>query len=113
MESRMRGNSHVRFGAGDEETCLGDGARRFIPTLPGFPAALSLLRVCRRPGWRSKCCSRPIDAGERTGSGEGRIQIGDIGEIIGPVGHRPTSASKAVPADAAEAIDTERLWKAA
>jgi len=33
MESRMRGNSHVRFGAGDEETCLGDGARRFIPTL--------------------------------------------------------------------------------
>ena len=34
MESRMRGNSHVRFGAGDEETCLGNGARRFIPTLP-------------------------------------------------------------------------------
>ena len=30
----MRGNSHVRFGAGDEETCLGDGARRFIPNLP-------------------------------------------------------------------------------
>jgi hypothetical protein len=38
MESRMRGNSHVRFGAGDEETCLGDGARRFIPTLPADPA---------------------------------------------------------------------------
>ncbi len=38
----MRGNSHVRFGAGDEETCLGDGARRFIPTLPGSAAGLSL-----------------------------------------------------------------------
>jgi hypothetical protein len=37
MESRMRGNSHVRFGAGDEETCLGNGARRFIPTLPADP----------------------------------------------------------------------------
>ena len=37
MESRMRGNSHVRFGAGDEETCPGNGARRFIPTLPENP----------------------------------------------------------------------------
>lgn len=34
MESRMQGNLHVRFGAGDEETCPGDRARRFIPTLP-------------------------------------------------------------------------------
>ena len=34
----MRANSHVRFGAGDEETCLGNGARRFIPTLPEIPA---------------------------------------------------------------------------
>lgn len=42
MESRMRGNSHVRFGAGDEETCLGDEARRFIPTLPKRSAALYL-----------------------------------------------------------------------
>lgn len=42
MESRMRGNSHVRFGAGDEETCLGNGARRFIPTLPEPHSALSL-----------------------------------------------------------------------
>ncbi len=38
MESRMRGNSHVRFGAGDEETCLGNEARRFIPTLPQNPS---------------------------------------------------------------------------
>jgi hypothetical protein len=38
----MRGNSHVRFGAGDEETCLGNGVRRFIPILPGSPAFLSL-----------------------------------------------------------------------
>lgn len=45
MESRMRGNSHVRFGAGDEETCLGNGARRFIPTLPKRSAALFLLRA--------------------------------------------------------------------
>jgi hypothetical protein len=46
MESRMRGNSHVRFGAGDEETCPGNGARRFIPTLPD----LSLLyRISVRP----------------------------------------------------------------
>jgi hypothetical protein len=42
MESRMQENSHVRFGAGDEETCLGNGARRFIPTLPDKPARLSL-----------------------------------------------------------------------
>jgi len=41
------------------------------------------------------------------------MQIGDVGEIIGSVDHRPTSASEAVPADAAEAIDTERLWTAA
>lgn len=38
----MRGNSHVRFGAGDEETCPGNGARRFIPTLPAGPTELSL-----------------------------------------------------------------------
>jgi hypothetical protein len=38
----MRGNSHVRFGAGDEETCLGNEVRRFIPTLPANAAALSL-----------------------------------------------------------------------
>jgi hypothetical protein len=38
----MRGNSHVRFGAGDAETCLGDGVRRCIPTLPADPARLSL-----------------------------------------------------------------------
>ena len=42
----MRGNSHVRFGAGDEETCPGDGARRFIPTLPENPSALSLSGRC-------------------------------------------------------------------
>jgi hypothetical protein len=33
MESRMLGNLHVRFGAGDEETCPGNGTRRFIPAL--------------------------------------------------------------------------------
>ncbi len=51
----MRGNSHVRFGAGDEETCLGNGARRFIPTLPDGPAELSLsnLAVPRPPRHRS------------------------------------------------------------
>ena len=38
----MRGNSHVRFGAGDEETCPGNAARRFIPTLLGTDGALSL-----------------------------------------------------------------------
>ena len=38
----MRGNSHVRFGAGDEETCPGNGVRRFIPTLLGSLAFLSL-----------------------------------------------------------------------
>ena len=42
----MRGNSHVRFGAGDEETRLGNGARRFIPTLPANPAQLSLSGRC-------------------------------------------------------------------
>ena len=40
MESRMPGNLHVRFGEGDEETCPGDGARRFIPTLPKSLAVL-------------------------------------------------------------------------
>lgn len=45
MESRMRGKSHVRFGAGDAETCPGNGARRFIPTLPVNPAGtLTLVR---------------------------------------------------------------------
>lgn len=44
MESRMRGNSHVRFGAGDGETCLGNEARRFIPTLPDTSPRLSLSR---------------------------------------------------------------------
>ena len=39
----MRRNSHVRFGAGDEETCLGDEARRFIPTLPKSLAVLLTL----------------------------------------------------------------------
>jgi hypothetical protein len=49
----MRGNSHVRFGAGDEETCLGNGVRRFIPTLPKFPRGpLPLAR--RRSGRRLK-----------------------------------------------------------
>ena len=43
----MRGNSHVRFGAGDAETCLGDGVRRFIPTLPDTGTALSLLATHR------------------------------------------------------------------
>ena len=45
MESRMRGNSHVRFGAGDEETCLGNGVRRFIPTLPNPLSALFLYKA--------------------------------------------------------------------
>ena len=48
MESRMRGNSHVRFGAGDEETCLGNEARRFIPTLPTDPVR-TLTPQHRRP----------------------------------------------------------------
>lgn len=34
MKSRMLGNSHVRFGEGDEKTCPGNGARRLIPTPP-------------------------------------------------------------------------------
>lgn len=42
MKSRMRGNSHVRFGARDEEACLGNAARRFIPTLPKASSSLSL-----------------------------------------------------------------------
>lgn len=35
----MQGNLHVRFGEGDEETCSGNGARRFIPTLPRLATA--------------------------------------------------------------------------
>src|SRR5271154_3492691 len=30
----MQGNLHVRFGEGDEETCPGNGVKRFIPTPP-------------------------------------------------------------------------------
>lgn len=48
MESRMLGNLHVRFGEGDEETCPGNGARRFIPTLPATAAALSLFPTTTR-----------------------------------------------------------------
>lgn len=47
MESRMQGNLHVRFGAGDEETCLGNGARRFIPTLPENPVCTLTLGALR------------------------------------------------------------------
>jgi len=47
MESRMQGNLHVRFGAGDEETCLGNGARRFIPTLPANPVRTLTLGALR------------------------------------------------------------------
>lgn len=43
----MRGNSHVRFGAGDEETCPGNGTRRFIPTLPERAAFLFLSELCQ------------------------------------------------------------------
>jgi hypothetical protein len=43
----MRGNSHVRFGVGDEETCLGNGARRFIPTLPETPVRTLTLGALR------------------------------------------------------------------
>ena len=46
-ESRMWGNSHVRFGAGDEETCPGNGARRFIPTLPENPVRTLTLGALR------------------------------------------------------------------
>jgi len=49
MESRMRGNSHVRFGAGDGETHLGNGARRFIPTLPKTGSALFLWNIGHPP----------------------------------------------------------------
>jgi len=38
----MLGNLHVRFGVGDEETCLRNGVRRFIPTQPATAAALFL-----------------------------------------------------------------------
>ncbi|WP_237246049.1 hypothetical protein, partial [Sphingopyxis witflariensis] len=34
MESRMQGNSHVRFGERREETGHREVARRFAPTLP-------------------------------------------------------------------------------
>jgi len=51
MESRMQGNLHVRFGAGDEETCPGDGARRFIPTLP---KSLAVLLLSSSPNTREK-----------------------------------------------------------
>jgi hypothetical protein len=60
MESRMRGNSHVRFGVGDEETYPGNGARRFIPTLLEIPSALSLLWVSASPTERHQ--SRGIPA---------------------------------------------------
>jgi hypothetical protein len=36
----MLGNSHVRFGEGDEETYPGNGARRLIPTPPAAMAVL-------------------------------------------------------------------------
>ena len=58
IESRIRGNSHVRFGAGDEETCLSNGARRFIPTLP---ADLSLSNAAApRPPFPKRALMRRI-----------------------------------------------------
>ena len=50
----MRGNSHVRFGAGDEETCPGNGARRFIPTLPGPARSF--------PSWGALRPPAPLDS---------------------------------------------------
>ena len=63
MESRMRGNSHVRFGAGDEGTCLGDGVRRFIPTLPK--------------------AHPPSPSRHRLGHGRGQVQHLRTGRLIG------------------------------
>lgn len=63
----MRGNSHVRFGAGDEETCLGDEARRFIPTLPANPVrTLTLQGALRRPP-RKRGCAGDRGAGQEEG----------------------------------------------
>jgi hypothetical protein len=56
MESRMQGNLHVRFGAGDEETCLGNGARRFIPTLPENPVRTLTLKWALRGSPRRREC---------------------------------------------------------
>ncbi len=79
----MRGNSHVRFGAGDEETCLGNEARRFIPTLPANQVRTLTLRLCRRQGWKPegrrsdrrsfRFADRPADgtpAGRRPGNAD-------------------------------------------
>jgi hypothetical protein len=46
----MQGNLHVRFGEGDEEAYPGDGARRFIPTLPACAAELVVAQfvACKR-----------------------------------------------------------------
>ena len=43
----MQGNLHVRFGAGDEETCPGNGVKRFIPTLR--LTGTQLVRVLAKP----------------------------------------------------------------
>lgn len=49
----MQGNLHVRFGEGDGETCSGNGARRFIPTLPRKnPSRSHSLSRLRRQPWK-------------------------------------------------------------
>ena len=74
----MRGNSHVRFGARDEETCPGNGARRFIPTLPKFPTLLCLSprnlpqldRVCAVTALAGVTFSRDPEGARGAGNGE-------------------------------------------
>jgi hypothetical protein len=46
MESRMQGNLHVRFGAGDEETSPGNG-KALHPYSTEDPIALSLFLLER------------------------------------------------------------------
>lgn len=78
IESRMRGNSHVRFGAGDEETCPGDGARRFIPTLPADPAELSLSNLVVPRPLLPNACERKRAFDLQIGSGRSS-SAGDLG----------------------------------
>ena len=69
----MLGNLHVRFGAGDEETCPGNGVRRFIPTLPEPPTPLSLSRP-RHPDCRPATAA-PARMPPGTGR-SGQIKVG-------------------------------------
>ena len=81
----MRGNSHVRFGVGDEETCPGNGARRFIPTLPENSATLSLYGAAAHTAGSGSECGARSQGLTRGPHGQGLAPVSDPSDRTSPL----------------------------